>query len=167
MQRNTKVASTICVCLFVCIQIIHFMIHLHAISIVLFNPFYTILHPFFLILQLHIHDIISQCCIFLRWIPPWIWPKKAETSRRLAIWLYTFVSNCCAVVSINSVKITALFVCVGGTASIKYYLHGLGSEMIIIIHTGSGVHPASRPVGPGRKAAEGRNWPFTSYFKKD
>lgn len=68
------------------------------------------------------------------------------------------MSNCCAVVSINSVKITALLVvCVGGTVSIKYYLHGLESERIIIIHTGSEVHPASRPVGPGRKAAEGTN----------
>lgn len=60
----------------------------------------------FLTLQLHICDILSQCYVFLCWIPPWRWPNKAKTCKRLAIWLYTFVYNCCARVGINTVQIT-------------------------------------------------------------
>jgi len=45
-------------------------------------------------LQSHIHDVISQCCVFPCWIPPWWWPEKAKTCRRLAIWWCIFVSNC-------------------------------------------------------------------------
>jgi hypothetical protein len=40
--------------------------------------------------------------VFLCRIPLWRWMTTAETCRRLAIWLYTFVSNCCTVAGINT-----------------------------------------------------------------
>ena len=92
---------------FLCIQMINFMIYLHAICTIPFNHFYTHLTSVFLTLQLHICDIISQCYVFLCWIPPWRWPNKAKTHKRLAIRLYTFVYNCCAGVGINIVQIKA------------------------------------------------------------
>ena len=42
----------------------------------------------------------------------------------------------------------------------------LGVKGLSLFILDLGVHPASRPVGPGRKAAEGRNWPFTLHFKR-
>jgi len=39
-------------------------------------------------------------------IPTWRWQKKAETCRRFSIWSYSFVSNCCAVLGINTVKLS-------------------------------------------------------------
>ena len=48
-------------------------------------------------LQLHNRDIISQNFVSICQIPPWRWPKKAETCRTLAVWLCISVSNCCTV----------------------------------------------------------------------
>jgi hypothetical protein len=58
-----------------------------------------------LTLQLHMCDVISQLCAFLCRIFPWRWPRNVETCRRLATWLYTFVSNCCAGVGKKFIKI--------------------------------------------------------------
>jgi len=59
--------------------------------LILFIQFYIC---FFLTPQLHIHDIISQCCIFLRWIPPWRWPKKIRDL------LYDCIRLCLTVVQL-------------------------------------------------------------------
>jgi len=32
---------------------------------------------------MHIHVLTSHSCIFLCWIPPWRWQRKAETCRGL------------------------------------------------------------------------------------
>jgi hypothetical protein len=60
----------------------------------------------FLNLQLHICDVISICCVFRCRIPSWRWPKKAEACRRIALWLYIFISDCCGVVRINILKLS-------------------------------------------------------------
>jgi hypothetical protein len=35
--------------------------------------------------QLHIHDMISQCCVIIYHVRSWRWQKKAETSRRFIV----------------------------------------------------------------------------------
>jgi len=54
-----------------------------------------------LTMQMHVYDKISQCCVFLCRMLPWRWPKKAEACTRISVWLYSSLSNCCAVVGIN------------------------------------------------------------------
>ena len=100
----------------VCTEIINFMIHFHPVCTILINHFYTILTSVVLTIQLHICDIISQCCVFLcRMSPSEDGRKKDATFRWFAIWLYTFamwlytsVSNCFTVVGINVVKNTCI-----------------------------------------------------------
>jgi hypothetical protein len=50
-----------------------------------------------LISLLHIYDISNHYCIFLCWVSPWGWPKRAETCR-ISTCLYVIVSNYSAVV---------------------------------------------------------------------
>lgn len=94
-------------------------------------PFLYMFNICFWTLQLHICDIISKSCVFLCWISPWRWPEKAKTCKRLAVWLYTFIYNCCAGVGINTVQIT------GGLQIIKLLLQAVFSTTLSIHCTGS------------------------------
>lgn len=51
---------------------------------------------------MHIYDVSSHSFIFPR-IPPWGWPRGAETCRRITICMYIIVSNSSAVVGIYMV----------------------------------------------------------------
>ena len=56
------------------------MIHLHPVCTVFIDHIYTILTYVVLTVQLHIYDIISQCCVFLCRISP---SEMAEKARNL------------------------------------------------------------------------------------
>jgi hypothetical protein len=88
----------------VCIQIINFTIYFHAMCTIVFNHFYSF-NICLLNLQFYIHDIISQFCVFLCRIPPLRWPKKRPKHVGGLLHDYTFVSNCCTIVGINTVKL--------------------------------------------------------------
>jgi hypothetical protein len=46
------------------------------------------------------NNMSSNYCIFLCWIPPWRWPTKAETCRKIKTYLCIIVVNYSAVVGI-------------------------------------------------------------------
>ena len=74
----------------------------------------TILQNFnicFPTLEFRIYRIIGQCCVLLCCISPWRWPKKDETRTMLAVWLYTCISNCGAVVAISILKAHKYVLC--------------------------------------------------------
>jgi hypothetical protein len=59
---------------------------------------------------LHIYHFISQLFVNYCRIPPWSWQKNSETHKRLAVLLYTFVSNYRAVDRIDTLKSNRLHV---------------------------------------------------------
>jgi len=72
-------------------------------SIKMINNLKTHFNICVLTVFLHICVITSCWCIFLCWLPPWRWPKKAETCSRFALCLYIIVSNYSAVVGVYAV----------------------------------------------------------------
>jgi hypothetical protein len=85
------------------------LFEVQIITITIYIPYYifkflTILILCILTVLLHICDITSHYCIFICWIPPWRWPKKPETCRRITICLYIILPNYSAVFGIYMVS---------------------------------------------------------------
>jgi hypothetical protein len=108
---SLKMKMNFCnICLFA-VQIITIMIcDIH--SILCFLKFFNPVAISILTLLLHICDTASHYCIFLCWIRPWRWPKKAKICRRFITCLYIIVSNGSAVVCVDIYIYIYVCVCV-------------------------------------------------------
>jgi hypothetical protein len=83
-----------------CCNIRLFAIQILTVTIYILHYAFQILFKHLTIciltLLLHIYDITSHYSIFLCWIPPWRWLKKAETCRRFTtrcISLYLIIAQ--------------------------------------------------------------------------